>query len=93
MATSRKVPQTDTCVRCPTCSWEIPLRGALRLPQEYSVPCPNCGRRNIYQSAEAHVPRLDAEGTKTSGRIIQFGTKKAMQPKSWLNEWASWLQH
>jgi predicted RNA-binding Zn-ribbon protein involved in translation (DUF1610 family) len=85
VATSRKVSQIDTCVRCPTCSWEIPLVGTLRLPREYSVLCPNCGQRKVYQAAQAHDLKQDAEATKTSGRIIQFGTKKAMEPKSWLN--------
>jgi len=54
------------------------------------VLCPNCGQRKVYQSAEAHDPKQDAEATKTSRRIqFSTGKKKSMQPKSWLNEWAS----
>jgi uncharacterized Zn finger protein (UPF0148 family) len=92
MAISRKDSSTGTYVNCPTCGREIRVVTALRLPGEFSVLCPNCGDRQVYQSAETHDTKEDPEGTKTSRRI-QFGKKKSMHPKSWLNQWASWLQH
>jgi hypothetical protein len=92
MAVFQKEPKARSCVTCPTCSCEIPLVCELRLPTEFSVPCPGCGRRTVYQSAETHDPDDDAGATQTC-HAIEFSTKKkeSMQPKSWLNEWASSL--
>ena len=91
VATSWKDFKTDTCVSCPACSCEIRLPSALRLPGQFSVLCPNCGQRKNYGSAEVH-DRKDAEATDTFRRI-QFGGRKkiSIEPKSWLNECASWL--
>jgi predicted RNA-binding Zn-ribbon protein involved in translation (DUF1610 family) len=45
------------------CSREIALVGELRLPEEFSVLCPNCGRRKVYRSAAVHDQTQDAEAT------------------------------
>jgi len=97
VATSRKTLKTDTgkpdtYVSCPTCAREIPVMGTSRLPRDFSVLCPNCGRRKVYQLAEVHDLKRDAETPQASGRI-QFGKKNWMEPKSKLNTWASWLLH
>jgi hypothetical protein len=95
VATSRKIFHADSCVSCPTCSCEIPVLGAIRLPREFSVLCPNCGLRRVYQATELHDAKQDTEETHKSRRI-QFGKKKDKTsggPKSWLSESMSWLQH
>jgi uncharacterized Zn finger protein (UPF0148 family) len=92
----RNEANSGSRVTCPTCSYEITLDGASRLPAEFSVPCPNCGRRTIYKSADAHDPKHDAEATKTP-RTIRFSTDEKtkrqalIRGKSWLNEYATWL--
>ena len=89
MATFQKDPETDNYVSCPRCSCEIPLAGTIRLPREFSVLCPNCGRRDVYQPAEAHDPKQGAAATRTAGSIqFSTGKKEPIRPKSWLNEWA-----
>jgi endogenous inhibitor of DNA gyrase (YacG/DUF329 family) len=92
VAVFQRDPKTRSCVSCPTCSHEIPLASTLRLPGVFSVPCPNCGQRKVYQSAEAHDPKQEAEVVKASGPI-QFATrrKRSMRPKSWLHAWVSSL--
>jgi len=100
MATARKVIlRAETCVSCPTCSYEIPLN-TTSLPREFSVLCPNCRGRKFYEAAQAHDRNREAEATQISGRA-QFGMKRAtdydlpaeqsMQPKSRLSGLASWL--
>jgi transcription elongation factor Elf1 len=79
MAISRKDPSARTYVNCPTCAREILVVTTLRLPGEFSVLCPNCGERQVYQSVDAHGTKQDPGGIKTSRRI-QFGKKKAMHP-------------
>jgi hypothetical protein len=75
------------------------MQNALRLPREFSVLCPNCGWREEYQPAAVHDARHDGESTHEFQKI-QFGKKNVkksvkknmpVQPKSRLNEWASWL--
>jgi predicted RNA-binding Zn-ribbon protein involved in translation (DUF1610 family) len=91
VATSRKISKPESCVSCATCYCEIPLQGTLRMPRQISILCPNCGQRNIYQSAEIHDSKQGAETTHIFQRN-QFGKKRTfIQPKSRLNEWASWL--
>jgi hypothetical protein len=46
----------------------------IRLPADFSVACPHCGRRNVYQSAAAH-PRGNAEETKIF-ESPRFSTKE-----------------
>jgi hypothetical protein len=98
----RKIANTGaslSCVSCPTCSGEIPVQAALRMPREFSVLCPNCGRRREYQSAELHDAKQDAEPIREFPRI-QFGRKNVkkveeenifIQPKTRLNQIVSWL--
>jgi hypothetical protein len=90
MAIFYKDPEVGTCVSCRTCSCEIPLPAALRLPREFAVLCPNCGRRSVYRPADAHDAKRDTP--RTFARMqFSTGKKKAVQPKSWLNKWASAL--
>ena len=91
MAVFQRDPKTRSCVSCPTCLYEIPL-ASTRVPGVFSVPCPSCGQRKVYQSTEAHDPKQEAEVTKASGPI-QFATgrKRSMRQKSRLNEWLSSL--
>jgi DNA-directed RNA polymerase subunit RPC12/RpoP len=101
VATSRRIIlKAETCVSCPACSYEIPLLNTVSLPREFSVLCPNCGSRKLYEFAQAHDRNQEAEATQISGRA-QFGMKQEtdcdlpsenpVQPKSRLNEFASWL--
>jgi hypothetical protein len=100
MAVFRKIVQPDTtlsCVRCPTCSCEIPVLNARRLPPEFSVLCPNCGSRKEYQLAGLHDTKRDAESKLHK---IQFGKRDGknsansdifIPPKTRLNGLVSWL--
>lgn len=102
MAVFRKIVNPDagvSCVTCPTCSCEIPVQSALRLPREFSVKCPNCGWRREYQSAELHDAKPEAESPRELPRI-QFGKKDVrkiekenifIQPETRLNQLVSWL--
>ena len=98
VATTRTYPKSDTYVSCAICSWEVPLAGSSRRAKEFSVACPNCGRRHLYGSADAHDSRV-AGGRKTA-RMLDFSTKPKIEktldenepaPRSWLNECRSWL--
>jgi hypothetical protein len=92
VATFERSPREAACVSCSACFFEIPLVNALRLPGEFSVPCPNCGQRKVYRSAEAHDPKSGTEATKTFGRVhFPARERTTMQPKSWLNGWVAWL--
>lgn len=100
MAAFRKViVKTETCVSCPTCSWEIPMLDTQGLRREFSVRCPNCGGRKVYQLAQIHDQTQEV-ATPISRRI-EFGTRcaidddqtagKPMLPKSRLAGLAAWL--
>ena len=99
VTTIRTYPKSDTYVSCAICSWEVPLAGSSRRAKEFSVACPNCGRRHLYGSADAHDSRV-AGGGKTS-RMLEFSTKPKIAekkleenepaPRSWLKECTSWL--
>ena len=98
----QKMANTDasvSCVSCPTCSCEIPVQAALRMPREFSVPCPNCGWRREYRSADLHDAKHDAEPTREFSKI-QFGRKNVkkietdnifIRPETRLNQLVSWL--
>jgi hypothetical protein len=102
MAVFRKIIQPDTslsCVRCPTCSCEIPVLNARRLPPEFSVRCPNCGSRHEHLLAGLHDTKRDAESTQEIHNI-QFGRRNGKKneskdivvpPKTRLNGLVSWL--
>ena len=64
------------CVSCPACAFEIPLAKTKGLPREFSLVCPACDQRRIYQLAQLHAPTEDAEATRPP-RKIQFGKKAA----------------
>ncbi len=70
MATSQDISKIDACVSCPMCSSEIPLPSGLRLPRQFSVPCPNCGQRKIHDLAEVHNRKDNASQISTE---IHFG--------------------
>jgi predicted RNA-binding Zn-ribbon protein involved in translation (DUF1610 family) len=88
--------ETGSCVSCASCLREIPLAAFQHRLDEFSVPCPSCGRRNLYRPADAHEPRESAKAAKTFG-TARFATDKTIeqtpstQPASWLNECRSWL--
>jgi hypothetical protein len=100
MAVYRKIAQPEaspSCVRCPTCSCEIPVLNARRLPREFSVLCPNCGRREEHQLAGLHGAKREEESIHEL-RNSQFGKRNGeksenilIQPKTRLNELTSWL--
>ena len=102
MAVFRKIVDPDagvSCVKCPTCSYEIRVHSAVRLPREFSVKCPNCGWRREYQSAELHDAKRDGELPRESPSI-QFGKKNVkkiegenifIQPDTRLNQLVSWF--
>ena len=92
MAAFQKSVGVETWVSCPTCSREILVTSKTRLPEEFSVPCPNCGRRNVYQPLERHGPKPHAEATEISGKIsFSAGKKETTRRKSWLSELTSLL--
>ena len=70
----KKIIKADTCVTCPTCTREITVLSAARLPRVFSVLCPNCGWRKEYQLAQLHDAKEAAETAPTIRRI-QFGKK------------------
>jgi ssDNA-binding Zn-finger/Zn-ribbon topoisomerase 1 len=76
---TRDQNQTDgSCVSCPSCSYEIRMAAKARLPREFSVLCPACGHRKMYQQADAHNPTPDPAATKAPVKI-HFGKKGPMQ--------------
>jgi hypothetical protein len=97
VAVFRKIVNAGaSCVSCPTCSGEIPVQSALRMPREFSVKCPNCGERREYQSAELHDAKPEAGSPRECPRI-QFGRKNEkkkdifIQPETRLNQLVAWL--
>jgi hypothetical protein len=100
VATRKIIVKPDTSVSCPTCSCEIPVLNTNGLPREFSVQCTNCGGRALYQLAQIHDQKPDAETTQSSRRI-QFGMRrdidrdraagKPVQEKSRQSGFVSWL--
>jgi predicted RNA-binding Zn-ribbon protein involved in translation (DUF1610 family) len=88
----RKAPKATSSVTCRTCSREIPLLSELRQSMEFSVRCPNCGRRSIYREAEIH-DLDDGAGAMQTFSSMEFSARKTepAQSRFWLKEWASWL--
>jgi len=87
IGTFQRDSKTDTYVTCPECAWEIRLACTARPPAEFSVECPNCTQRKIYQSADAHDPIPSTAMAKTHRRP-EFSTRdeNAVRPRTWLNE-------
>ena len=80
MAVFRKIVNAGvSCVTCPTCSGEIPVQIALRLPREFSVKCPNCGWRREYQSAGLHDAKPGAESRR---EFPEFNLARRTQRRS-----------
>jgi DNA-directed RNA polymerase subunit RPC12/RpoP len=88
-------------VSCLTCSREITVLNTIKsLPREFSVRCPKCGRRNLYQVGQVHEQTPVAENARISNRI-QFGIKgktdgdrtpgEPKPVKSGLGGFMSWL--
>lgn len=102
MAASRKtVVNPAAYVSCPTCSCEITVLNTIRsLPREFSVLCPKCGGRKLYQLAQVHEQKQVAETAGVS-RGMPFGVKRGIDcdrtsgeqvpAKSGLNGFVSWL--
>jgi hypothetical protein len=56
------------------------------------VPCPNCGRQNVYQALDGHGPKPDTEATERFGRVpFSAGKKATIRRKSWLSGLTSLL--
>lgn len=88
--------KTGSCVICASCLREIPLAAFQHRLNEFSVPCPSCGRRNVYGPADAHESREVAKTVKTFGTVRSAPDRKientpSTPPGSWLNECRSWL--
>jgi hypothetical protein len=101
VAVSRKVVvKADTCVNCPKCSCEITMLNTTSLPREFSVQCPHCRTRNVYQAGQVHDCSVDTETAQSPG-TIQFGFRRTndrdpilagpLPPKSPFNAMVSWL--
>jgi hypothetical protein len=54
MATDKQNP--DVAVTCSHCTFEITFSKPGRVAQEFSLLCPDCGRRKIYPVAAIHAP-------------------------------------
>jgi|SRR5689334_20520661 RNase P subunit RPR2 len=49
------LPNAVTCKNCQT---EIPIMGEVsHLPEAFSVPCPLCGARKMFERSEVHVAK------------------------------------
>ena len=67
----RKLRPTST-IACHKCSHRVMLSTTERLPDEFTVRCPNCGRRDFYRPKEIR----SGDGEQTI-RSEQSATKKA----------------
>jgi ribosomal protein S27E len=61
MSVVRKLRPSST-VRCHTCSHLVVLTTTERLPYEFSVRCPQCGRRGFYTTNEIQGGTAEPEG-------------------------------
>ena len=53
MALARKPrPPSTNKIICHKCSHRVALATTERLPEEFTVRCPNCGRRDFYRAKE-----------------------------------------
>jgi uncharacterized protein YlaI len=65
-------PRPTSTVVCHYCSHRVALSTTDRLPEEFTLRCPNCGRRDFYRTKE--IRSIDGEQTI---RSEQSTTKKA----------------
>jgi DNA-directed RNA polymerase subunit RPC12/RpoP len=54
-------PRPTSTVTCHYCSHRVALSTTERLPEEFTVRCPSCGRRDFYRPKE--VRTIDGEQT------------------------------
>jgi DNA-directed RNA polymerase subunit RPC12/RpoP len=71
MPNVRKLRSANTII-CHKCSHRVALSTTDRLPEEFTVRCPNCGRRDLYHTRE--IRSIDGEA---GIRSEQSTTKKA----------------
>ena len=43
-------PRPTSTIACHKCNYRVALATAERLPDEFTVKCPNCGRRDFYHA-------------------------------------------
>jgi DNA-directed RNA polymerase subunit RPC12/RpoP len=65
-------PRPTSTVTCHYCSHRVALSTTDRLPDEFTVRCPNCGRRDFYRTKE--IRSIDGQQTI---RSEQSTTKRA----------------
>ena len=58
MSTARKL-RPLSAIKCHKCSYLVTLSTTERLPDEFTVRCPNCGHRSFYRTGE--IRGIDAE--------------------------------
>jgi hypothetical protein len=56
-----KNPRSSYACTCRKCAHEIPLATVEALAEEFSVSCPDCGRRDIYSKKKIHALNAQAE--------------------------------
>jgi RNase P subunit RPR2 len=54
MSLARKPPLTRAVI-CHKCRYRVTLSTTNRLPDEFTLRCPNCGRRHFYQAKEVFL--------------------------------------
>jgi ssDNA-binding Zn-finger/Zn-ribbon topoisomerase 1 len=74
MTNSRKDFVTRSCVTCPKCSYEIPMLTTKGLSREFSVRCPKCEGRKLYETAQIHDQR-EAATTVRSPEHFEFARR------------------
>jgi DNA-directed RNA polymerase subunit RPC12/RpoP len=57
-------PRPTRTVSCHKCSYRVALATTERLPDEFTIRCPNCGRRDFYHAKEIRLG--DGEQTMRS---------------------------
>ena len=45
-------PRPTSAIACHKCNYRVALATTERLPDEFTVRCPNCGRRDVYHAKE-----------------------------------------
>jgi hypothetical protein len=89
---TRTDSKPDSCVTCAACSYEIRIANTARPPGEFSLQCPNCRQRKVYQLLQAH-DQPDAATAHASARIqFSTGKKELLRPRLW-PKWATSLRH
>jgi DNA-directed RNA polymerase subunit RPC12/RpoP len=66
--------RSASAVKCRKCAHLVPLATTDRLPQEFSVRCPNCGQRAFYVAGEIKISDADQA---TQREVASTGLRKA----------------